>query len=116
MTTMKFRKKPVIIEAMQFDGWIRTADPICRWANDGAEEPWITYVTIRGVEAEDMMVHTLEGDMGVSPGDWVIKGVKGEFYPCKPDIFEATYDRVQEPLAETVHEQREAVLRRERGL
>lgn len=39
-----------------------------------------------------LVIHTLEGDLAASPGDWIIKGVKGEFYPCKPDIFEATYD------------------------
>ena len=40
------------------------------------------------------MIHTLEGDMRVSSGDWIIRGVQGEFYPCKPDIFKATYEEV----------------------
>lgn len=45
---------------------------------------------------EQLIIHTLEGDMIAEPGDWIITGVKGERYPCKPDIFEATYERVEE--------------------
>jgi hypothetical protein len=47
-----------------------------------------------------IIIHTLEGDMMAMPNDWIIKGVKGEFYPCKPDIFEATYERVEEDVRE----------------
>lgn len=75
----KFRKKPVVIEAVQRNGPADAA-ALARfaghWASIGAE----VYVT------------TPEGSMRVSPGDWVIKGVKGEFYPRKPDIFAATYE------------------------
>lgn len=75
----KFRKKPVVIEAIQWNG---PADDSAlerfagHWASIGAE----VYIT------------TPEGVMRVSPGDWVIRGVNGEFYPCKPDIFAATYE------------------------
>lgn len=75
----KFRKKPVVIDAMQWHG-PADDDELCafagHWASIGAE----VYITTR------------EGAMRVSPGDWVIRGVAGEFYPCKPDIFAATYE------------------------
>ena len=95
----KFRKKPVVIEAMLFDGTAESASAICRWANAGDEaaghdEPTVSYITRGGdtVNAHDMVIWTLEGDMTASPGDWIIRGVKGEHYPCKPDIFAATYE------------------------
>ena len=75
---MKYRKKPVVIEAWQFDG-----------INFPALHPFIW-------SGGELKIATLEGDMLVSPGDWVITGVKGEVYPCKPDIFEATYDPVEQ--------------------
>lgn len=95
---MKFRKKPVVVEAIQFDGSKKSASVICRWANplSPGAEPWIDYVERGTGLAEDFLVHTLEGEMRVYPGDWVIKGIKGECYPCKPDIFEATYEPVEE--------------------
>lgn len=77
----KFRKKPVEIEAVKFTGsnWgeIETFVPVGRYNDDGT-----------------FQIVTLEGEHKCSIGDYVIKGVKGEFYPCKPDIFEATYDEV----------------------
>jgi hypothetical protein len=78
----RYRKKPVEIEARQFDGQKPSADAILAWMGSG--KAW------SGV----LVIETLEGDMVASPGDWIIKGVKGEFYPCKPDIFAATYDEV----------------------
>jgi len=77
-----FRKKPVVIEARQYDGTIGSAVDIIQWA--GIEDE----VTRAG----GLIIRTSEGDHFASPGDWIIKGVKGEFYPCKPDIFAATYD------------------------
>lgn len=78
---MKYRKKPVVIEALQWTGDNR--DEIKAWsgATDWYYRP-------------ELVIPTLEGNMSAYPGDWIIKGVKGEFYPCKPDIFEATYDPV----------------------
>ena len=79
---MKFRKKPVVIEATQ---WFKQGDhPMVK------PLPFNPDVMDRGIIA------TLEGDHTVSPGDWIITGVKGEHYPCKPDIFEATYEEVKE--------------------
>src|SRR3990167_2486754 len=95
----RFRKKPVVIEAMQFDGSVESATAICEWAGHDieSEEPWIDFVVHDSEprDAHDVQVHTLEGDMLVSVNDWVIRGVKGEFYPCKPDIFAATYEAVE---------------------
>lgn len=91
----KFRKKPVVIEAARFDGSRASIEAICRWANDcrlADEDPWITYTFTGPDDVHDVLVDTLEGHMSVSPGDYVIKGVQGEFYPCKPGIFEATYE------------------------
>lgn len=76
---MKFRKKPVIIEATQFLSGNHPPIAGIQW--DHAGLPFI---------------HTLEGPHLVSPGDWIITGIKGEKYPCKPDIFDATYDAVAE--------------------
>lgn len=79
----KFRKKPVVIEAEQFtkDGPLPFSKrgPVVMF--DGEEGRWY--------------VMTLEGPLTVSDGDWIICGVKGEFYPCKPDIFAATYEPVE---------------------
>lgn len=59
---------------------------------------WIQFSTIRGMGDDVFMIRTLEGDLKVSPGDWIITGVKGEKYPCKPDIFALTYESaVAEP-------------------
>ena len=80
----KFRKKPVVIEAMLYDG--SDIDPILDFGN---------HEDVICNEEGQLFAKTLEGDMKISPGDWVIKGIKGEFYPCKPDIFEATYEAVE---------------------
>lgn len=86
---MKFRKKPVVIEAIQWTG------------DNGAEMQEFT----RGVSGPyleagrpntKMIISTLEGHMVADKGDYIIKGIVGEFYPVKEDIFEATYDRVEE--------------------
>jgi hypothetical protein len=81
----KFRKKPVVIEAVQWDGCTNTANAFIGEA----------YGTDWWFEATDslrIVIPTLEGNHTGNVGDWIIKGVKGEFYPCKPDIFEATYE------------------------
>jgi hypothetical protein len=87
----KFRKKPVVIEAMPFDGTYQSGKEIMAWADQSDPEGFIFRVDLVGLE-----VRTLEGDMTVLPGDWVIRGVKGEFYPCRNDIFAATYEPAEE--------------------
>lgn len=100
---MKFRKKPVVIEAVKL-GW-DTWNEICEYAEVGYlkdGKPEGCYLgpdgqPRQGHETSDKMgilIPTLEGLMIGTEGDWVIKGVKGELYPCKPDIFEATYEYV----------------------
>lgn len=85
----KYRKKPVEINAAQLV--------------PGNEDTLLTFMNETGCPFEivgepggpmEMVIHTLEGDMHASEGDWIIQGVQGEFYPCKPDIFAATYDEV----------------------
>jgi len=85
MPYTKFRKKPVVIDAVRYDG--KNLSEILDFA--GRDN-----VELRSRTGGQLMITTLEGEHIASVGDWIIKGVKGEFYPCKPDIFEATYDEV----------------------
>lgn len=85
----RFRKKPVVIEAVQFDGSERSIIDIM---NLKANQ---TSAAIR-IDAGELLIPTLEGLMRASKGDWIIKGIHGELYPCKPDIFEKTYEPVEE--------------------
>ena len=85
----KYRKKPVVIEAMQFttnnEAGSSTMDAIVRWINGDA-------TPVASHDGTYIFIHTLEGVMRADVYDWNIKGVQGEFYPCKPDIFAATYE------------------------
>ncbi len=86
----KFTKKPVTITAVKFNGSSSHANQIESWVKGKTEEP-----KDGGIHTRDIVfleIETLEGVMTASPGDWIIKGIKGEFYPCKPDIFKATYE------------------------
>lgn len=92
----QFRKKPVVIEAMEFRGPVWQGDAAINymvlfddWLSSKVTDAPVKY---RGAE---LVVSTLEGEMTASPGDWIICGVKGELYPCKPDIFAATYEAVE---------------------
>ena len=79
----KYRKKPVVIEAWQ--------------NNDENEFPvWLANVDVGREPGGVILINTLEGVMKAMPGDYIIKGIQGEVYPCKPDIFEATYEVVNE--------------------
>ena len=82
---MKYRKKPVVIEAMQWNG--KNYLDLCVFA--GCD-------VISAGNSDELIVHTLEGNMIASLNDYIIKGVQGEFYPCKPDIFEQTYEVVND--------------------
>jgi len=84
---MKFRKKPVVIDAWQWNN-----QPSRHWPEWLACDPQ-DRITLSGL---GFCIHTMEGVMIAEIGDWIIKGIKGELYPCKPDIFEATYERVEE--------------------
>lgn len=84
----KFRKKPVVIEAVEWDGKAGTANA---FIGEAFGVDW----DYEAISSDNILISTLEGKMLCSVGDWIIKGVKGEFYPCKPDIFEATYEAVE---------------------
>jgi len=107
---MKFRKKPVVIDATQ---WFKNGDhPEDRWSSEGVvPEGWegrvVRYFRHPNIPGDQICskcgktmhehgwIDTLEDGHDVCPGDWIITGVKGEHYPCKPDIFAATYDSVE---------------------
>lgn len=91
---MKFRKKPVEILAVRFNGY--NGISLNKWS-DGAVVPSpVLERTKANPTGEYLQIKTLEGTMTAIVGDWIIRGVKGEFYPCKPDIFEATYEKVED--------------------
>lgn len=79
----KYRKKPVVIEVVQWTG--DNVDELCKLENFR-----LNYTLING----QLGVYTLEGIMWASVGDYIIRGIRGEFYPCKPDIFNETYEEV----------------------
>ena len=91
----KFRKKPVVVEAIQWDGAESSIMKLFEFMGELPHAPDDPHVhTGIGYTPADgkTYIPTLEGTMTASPGDWIIKGVSGEFYPCKPDIFEKTYE------------------------
>ena len=95
----RYRKKPVVIEAMQLVGTNADTHAVYQWieANtQGSFDPLSEEIPASGVSIDPatgfFLIATLEGVMQAKPGDWIIRGVQGEFYPCKPDIFAATYE------------------------
>jgi hypothetical protein len=86
---MKFRKKPVVIDAIKWEGKGNYELAVFLGGND-----W-KHVLSTNISNEHLIIKTLEGKISASIGDWIIKGVNGEFYPCKPDIFEKTYEKVE---------------------
>lgn len=81
-----FRKKPIEVEAIQYFPKL-TCGPIARWMNVLHNEEECFFYS-------SWMIETLEGTMEAKPGDWIIRGISGEFYPCKLDIFFKTYELV----------------------
>ncbi len=81
---MKFRKKPIVIEAVQWTGSQESIAALQAFAGH-----WISFGSAYPV------VTTLEGGVRINKDDWIIRGIKGEFYPCRADIFEATYEEVK---------------------
>jgi hypothetical protein len=97
----KYRKKPVMIEALQWDGM--NYDEISKFVGSNI---------LHNSKKETIEIHTLEGNMTASKGDYIIRGVDGEFYPCKPDVFKKTYEKAtSEPSSgsELTEEQKAAV-------
>ena len=94
---LKYRKKPVEIEAMQWDGTAAGATPIINWVL--SQGGTARYHEDDDAHVEHLRIDTLEGTMRADVGDFIIRGVEGEFYPCKPEIFAKTYDAVEEVSA-----------------
>ena len=89
---MKYRKKPVEIEAFQYDGDFQNSKGefyIPQWGIDAYKSGILFF------EGPDLKIKTLEGNMEASVKDFIIKGIKGELYACKPDVFEQTYELVE---------------------
>lgn len=82
---MKFRKKPVVIDAVLWDGNVSTLVDLGFYENTVSQD----------LLSKTLQIETLEGEMTAQVGDWIIRGVNGELYPCKPDIFAKTYEEVQ---------------------
>lgn len=87
---MNFRKKPIVIEAVQWLGTFESYHNVCLFVGEslqnnhcGQDEP------------QELYIDTMEGKMVASKSDWIIKGIKGEFYPCKDEIFRETYEAVE---------------------
>lgn len=87
---MRVRKRPIEVEARLFDGTMKSANEIIGWTECGA------YFNEGRMGGTKLYILTLEGDMHATPGDYIIKGVEGEFYPCKPDIFWKTYEVIDD--------------------
>lgn len=86
---MKYRKKPVVIDAIQLHQVIEhCVQDVFDFFDEQDKMPAFH------IDREGVHIATLEGEMLARPGDWIIRGVKGEYYPCKPDIFAATYEQV----------------------
>lgn len=99
---MRFRKKPVEIEAVQWTG--ENLSEVLEFVGRHPRfDEWFSsydslddYADLVRRAGNTFKIFTLEGTMTASPGDWIIRGVKGEYYPCKPDIFAATYEPVED--------------------
>lgn len=93
---MKYRKKPIVIEAIIWKG--DNLEEVMNFLNTEFEynkdDYYYTYKFI--YDKDGLIIRTLEGLMKVSIGDFIIKGINGEYYPCKPDIFEKTYEKVED--------------------
>ena len=87
----KYRKKPVIVEAVKFGVTPRSQ----KIAREFVGKDWIDWELVGSKVISRPKIKTLEGNMEVGQGDYIIKGVNGEFYPCKPDIFEKTYEEIK---------------------
>ena len=99
MEIKRYKKKPVTITAAKYGGRAEDAIPLITWIHvlgGSAEYRCKDNVCSGTSEGHDVVIRTLEGAMTVAPGDYVIRGVAGEFYPCKPAIFNVTYEEVED--------------------
>ena len=97
---MKYRKKPVVIEAFKWTGDMnQVEDP--EWIIEAIKKGTIWFVNYEADITCEMIIKTLEGSMKANQGDYIIKGINGEIYPCKPDIFEKTYEQADKEVIVT---------------
>lgn len=102
MSVQKFRKRPIVIEAIQWDGTSEGATPIIDWMRrHGTTARYLCSDPIRcndndGDTPHHIAIDTLEGTMSATVGDWVVRGIANEFYPCKDDIWRATTELVED--------------------
>jgi len=89
----KYRKKPIIIEAIEWDERSETFENLC---NKGMNYMSYSGGSINFPHIKNLRIETPQGTLNVNNGDFIIKGIKGEFYPCKPDIFQKTYDKAED--------------------
>lgn len=91
-----YRKRPILVQALQFDSSALGCEAVTKFTGGpfGGVVSWRLTTYMGGI------VRTLEGDMAFGPGDWIIKGITGEFYPCRDDIFQATYEQFTPELAQ----------------
>lgn len=93
MNVQRYRKKPVVVEAVQWDGTIEEATAIIDWILDNGG----TARYRDEFEEGHIAIDTLEGTMALRPTCWAIRGIAGEFYPCDPDVFAGSYDTDRGP-------------------
>lgn len=107
---IEYTKRPVTIQAMRLDGGPTEAHEVYKWVERNTQGSYDTNdptgeMPASGVSIDAgtgfMVIATLEGEMTAKPGDYIIRGVKGEFYPCKPDVFAMTYAARRDVLGET---------------
>ena len=91
MSVKKYVKKPVVIEAMVFEDTVDSLDELSDFMGNNKK----VRVNYLDKENPKLIIETLEGTMSANEGDYIIKGISGEFYPCKPDIFHKTYEEVK---------------------
>ena len=105
---MYYRKKPIVIEAIQWDGSHKSTKEVIEFRGQKVSDDTMTQHKfdeyVQHCNDNGMFIDTLEGQIIASVGDWIIKGVQGEFYPCKPDIFEKTYESLEEEFKRELHE------------
>lgn len=93
---MKYRKKPIIIDAIQFEtnneAGAKNMNDVVNWIEENGGKTYHNFT--------DIFIETLEGRMKAEVKDWIIQGINGEFYPCKPDIFEKTYENLDKHMEE----------------
>ena len=109
----RYRKKPVVIEAVQWDGTSGGANTVIDWisGNEGCARYHCAPGGCTGTEeGHRVAIETLEGTMSADAGDFIIRGVQGEFYPCKPDIFEKTYEKYEDSVVPRLTEEQAAIM------